>query len=637
MGKYKGILFIDFETRSEADLKSVGSHKYLTDPSTEMILVSYAFDKASAQVCEEMPREVEEAIESRDFLKIAHNAEFDMCVCKYLLKLDINPYDWHDTAYQASYYGFPRSLHNLTEYLGTTKKASQEELVLFSIPVEKASKPSEDDLFFVGSEAVWNTKETHPQEWEAFKHYALLDTEVMREAYGRMAELPSIETFCMQVTFEMNINGVPVDTRFAKRIYDMSQEYSRNAGEKALEKYGIENLRSTQQVQKALLKEGIYLKSLNAKTRLDVEHEILELRDQATGAAFSKIPKMFERVMCDGRLRGEFVGHGAHTGRWTSRGVQLQNLSRILTEASDDLSKVRDCSHLREHMRLIIGNLYGYDFTCADLSQIEARIVAWLAGCRWRQNAFENHEDIYARSAERMFGIPHVSKHDKERQYGKCAELGLGYGGGVAAIERVNPDFYHEVGEAKVAEIVSAWRSANPEICALWRTLDKAFREALKTGGCKFYLNKVRISIQFDGKTARITLPSGRALYYRDCHLVASPNGSDMVYMDYSRGGDNCGTRTKFWGGTLLENITQAIARDVLVDIMWRVKRNYPHMQAIGTVHDEVWYLTAVNPSLNKPMDAPLTLLLQEMKNPIQWAEGLVTEGDGFTDKRYIK
>lgn len=635
MKNYKRVLFIDFETRSEADLPTVGAHKYLTDPTTEMILVSYAFNDEPTRVDEFLPDFVAEAIEDDEVLKVAHNAEFDMCVCKYLLDLEIDPYKWFDTAYQAAYYGYPRSLHNLTTYLNTRKKASQEELRLFSFPVEAAAKKEPDDMFCILAPSRWNTKETHPREWEAFKQYAIMDVEVMREAYNLMPMLPEIEIFCMQVTFEMNLNGVPVDMEFARAILDRANEYSEKAGKEAFIKYGIENLRSVPQVKNALMKQGIYLKSLNAKTRLDVTHEILELRDQATGAAFSKIPKMETRVLW-GRLYGEFVGHGAHTGRWASRGVQLHNLTRILSEVSDDLTKVRDYSHLREHMRLIVGNLKGYDFTCADLAQIEARIVAYLAGCKWRIEAFKNHEDIYARSAEKMFNLKNVKKHDKERQYGKTAELGLGYGGGHMAIMQSNPVFYHEVGEAKVCEIVDAWRSANPEICEMWRLLDRAFRQALKTGSCYFYLNKIRMGILFDGSTARISLPSGRALYYRDCRLVQSDRGTDMVYTDYSRGGDAPVVRVKFWGGTLLENITQAIARDVLVDIMKRVKERYPYMQPIGTVHDEIWYISSVSYSAD-PSTAPLAMLLDEMRRPISWANGLITDGDGFTDKRYVK
>lgn len=633
MRSYKEILFIDFETRSEADLVAQGSHRYLTDDSTEMLMASVAFGDEPVRVeVGTLSDRVTQAIENPNVLKVAHNAEFDMMVCKYLLHLDVDPWDWHDTAYQASYFGYPRSLKNLAKMLNTHQKGSQEELRLFSIPVQKRTRKEPDDLFFISSPVIWNTPETHPKEWEAFINYALMDTEVMRECYKKLAPLPEIERFTMGITFEMNINGVPVDLKFARDIFNRAQAFHEDAGRIAKEKYDIDNLRSSQQVSRALMLEGVYMKSLNAKTRLGVEHEILELRDQATGAAFSKIPKIFERVCADGRLHGEFVGHGAHTGRWTSRGVQLQNFSRIVTEVSDDLTQVRDYAHLREHMRLIIGNLRGYRFTCADLSQIEARVVAWLAGSTWRMNAFRNHEDIYARSAEKMFGIPKVSKHDKERQYGKCAELGLGYGGGTNAILRVNPDFYNEVGESKVAEIVARWREANPEICQLWRKLDNAFRTALKTGSCDVALYRTALRFQYDGRTARIVLPSGRALYYKDCALVQGTNGIDMYYVDYSRGGDNPGTRTKFWGGTILENVTQAIARDVLVDIMQRVKRNYTQMEVIGTVHDEVWYLTSVGYERN-----PLANLLEEMRFPISWATGLETEGDGFTDNRYVK
>lgn len=632
MKKYKRILYIDYETRSERDILDVGSHRYLTDATTEMILVSWAFDKDETQVSETMPEGVVTAIEDPDVLKIAHNAEFDMGVCVYLLGINVDCRDWVDTAYIAAYYGYPRSLKNLTRVLNTQLKASQEELFIFAIPRERARTEAPDELFFRPTPTIWNDKTTHPADWDAFLLYAKGDVDVMREAYIRMPSLPDIEIFTMQITFEMNFNGVPFDVEFAKEIYQLSQDYSERAGVIAQEKYSIDNLRSTKQVQLALMHEGIYLGSLNVKERGGVTHEILDLRDQATGTAFSKIPTALNRICPDGRLHGEFVGHGAHTGRWSSRGVQLQNFARIKSEVCDDLSLVRNYSHLRQHMRLTIGNLKDHKFTCADLSQIEARIVAWLAQCEWRMNAFKNGEDIYARSAERMFGKPKITKDDPERQDGKCSELGFGYGGGANAILRINPDFFHAKGAAKVQQLVDTWRLANPEICRLWRKLESGFRQAMKDGMCNVMCGTTKLVFKFDGSTAAITLPSGRSLYYRSVSLVYTSRGSDLYYLDYSRGGDSPAQRIKFWGGTILENVTQAIARDILVGIMQRVKRRDERLQCIGTVHDEIWYLTHETIDIN-----PLTLLLEEMARPIEWASGLITCGEGFTHKRYIK
>ena len=379
----------------------------------------------------------------------------------------------------------------------------------------------------------------------------------------------------------------------------------------------------------ALGKEGCGLASLNKKERNGVEHDILILRDQATGSAFSKIPTAFTRLCPDGRLRGEFVGHGAHTGRWSSRGTQLQNWARILSHVDTDLSNVRDYDHLRQHMRLCLGYAEGKRFTCADLSQIEARIVAWLAGCKWRMDAFANGVDIYARSAEKMFNKREVTKDDIERQYGKCAELGFGYGGGTAAIGAIQPDFYKSIGEAKAHELVQTWRAANPEICQLWRKFERAFIEAKRTGRCDVVVGNTTLRFLYDGYTARIDLPSGRALYYRGVTAVATGMGIDLYYLDYSRGGENA-VRVKFWGGTLLENITQAIAKDILTDIMRRVKQREPRSTCIGTVHDELWY------SHDERLDV-LRVVLEEMKRPITWAYGLITDGNGFTSDRYRK
>lgn len=623
-------LFIDYETRSEEDLKLSGSHKYNMHPTTEMLLCAYAFDDEPVKVCEELPDEIFNAIEDDSILKIAHNAEFDMGVSKYVLGCDINFNDWLDSAYMAAYYGLPRSLKNVAKVLGTQQKGSQEELVLFSMPVKKGMKDGTNKLFFKPTETVWNTKETHPNEWEVFKEYAKGDVEVMREVYKRLHSLPPLEFACMQLTFEMNFNGVPIDLTLAKKIHDMSLKYAEDAGKEALEKYGIKNLKSVPQVKEALKKEGIYIASLNAKERGDTEHEILELRDRSSGLAFSKIPKVFLRICADERLRGEFKGFGAHTGRWSSVGVQMQNWARILEEVDENLTHVKNYSHLRQHMRLCIGNSPGMNFTCADESQIEARVTAWLADCKWRLTAFEEGEDIYSRSAERMFGIPKVTKGMPERHDGKCAELGFGFGGGSAAILRINASFYNKKGKAKVEELVRRWRDANPEICKLWKKLELGFRTAFKKGTDVIYCGGTRIVFQFDGKTMRISLPSGRALFYRGVHLIHHERGSDIYYTDYSDTGD--ARHVKIWGGTLTENIVQGLARDILVEVMKRMKESAPYLRIVGTVHDEIWYESRKNIAAN-----PLEMLLNEMKRPISWAAGLPLSGDGFTHHRYIK
>lgn len=618
---HSSILFLDFETRSVLNVADVGAHRYATDPTTEVTLLSYAFGSKPVRTCTSVSDEVREALEDQSVLKVAHNAEFDMAIAKYVCGVEINPMDWWDTAYQAAYFGYPRKLSHLAEILRTTRKASQEEMLLFASPVRTKRK----EIVMEDGHVKFPEPKDYPEAFERFKEYSALDVEVMRECYNKMAAIPPIEIFTMQFTFEMNFNGVPFDMEFARRVGALAEYYSTRAGIAAREKYGIQNLRSPKQVQMALYREGITLSSLNKKAREGITHEILELRDEATGSSFSKIKKAETRICPDGRLRGEFVGFGAHTGRWSSRGVQLQNFAHGADDASTDLSKVRSYDHLRQHLRLCI---YAGDernqFTCADLSQIEARIVAWLANCKWRMDAFRNDEDIYSRSAEKMFNIENVHKGMPERQMGKCAELGLGYGGGSAAIERIAPDFYREQGDEKVSNLVAVWRGANPEICRLWRDIENTFKSAMRSGIAVLQCGQAKLTFKYDGKTAAITLPSGRCLYYRGTHL----DQGAIHYLDYSRGGEHA-VRTKMWGGTLLENVTQAIARDVLVDIMQRVRARID-VQCVGSVHDEVWYIS-------RKGENTLDVLLEEMVRPIDWAPGLVTKGDGFTDFRYIK
>lgn len=630
----KRILFIDFETRSEADLSEVGAHRYNMDTTTEMLLCAYAFDNQPEQVCDYVPDEVYKAIEDNNVIKVAHNAEFDMAVCKYVLKIDITLTDWFDTAFQAAYYGLPRSLEQLAIALNTTRKASQEELKLFSVPVALAQEAPKDEFFAVATPTRWNTKETHPAQWETFRAYAGGDVAVMRECYNKMAQLPEIELLDLHQTFELNFNGFGWDVQLSHNIYNKSQEYSDAAREEAQRIYGIANLRSHQQVKKALKLEGITLESLNAKLRGGVEHPILELWDRAAGSSFSKIPTAFARICPDRRIRGEFLGRGARTGRKSAKGTQPQNFARILApdKVNESLEHVDSYDLLRQHIRLCITAQNKKQFSVADLSQIEARIVAWLANCKWRMEAFANGEDIYARSAEKMFGLSNVTKDMIERFYGKTYELALGYGGGGGvggAVDTMSHDFFVKRGAGKVQDDVSTWRSANPEIKSLWYSLQDAFVRAYKTGMHVLYVaNGVPLTFRCQNKTMRISVPSGRHFYYRGVEVTPDKYGYSLSYLDYSKGH---AVRTHFWGGKILENITQGFARDILVDIVRRVKERLPDsVLYVGTVHDEIWY----EHDASIPV---LDVVLEEMARPIEWAKGLITKGDGNTSDRYRK
>lgn len=625
------ILWIDFETRSELDVGDVGSHAYAMHRSTEMILCAYAFDDDEVQVAECLPGIVRDAIEDDSVLKVAHNAEFDMCIAKYVLGIDISYNDWFDTAYLAAYYGLPRKLAYLANVLGATQKASQEEMLFFSVPVRLAVDKNPGQWFFKPTPTVYNEGKDHPEKWHLFTKYAVGDVRTMRECKELMGTLPRIEVFVMRITFEMNFNGVSFDTKLARDIKIRAEEYEEKAGSIALEKYGIDNLRSNKQVLRALSLEGIHLTSLDKKNRGNHTHEILDLRDQSSGAAFSKIPTAFKRLCPDNRLHGEFVGFGAHTGRWSSRGTQLQNWARITDKVDESLQGVKSYSHLRMHMRLCLGHTMGQSFTFADLSQIEARIVAWGARCRWRLEAFADNEDIYARSAERIFNKPVVTRDDPERFMGKTYELALGFGGGHKSVENMSWEFYQKRGEAKVREDVKSWRYANPEIVRLWYALQDAFIQAVKVGRAECIFGSKTLVFTFNGKHASVLLPSGRCLHYRDVQTRENDFGSiDITYQSYAEKGGHA-TTSKLWGGSILENVAQGLARDVIAHIMCNVKRKYPYLFLSGTVHDEIWFNHATR-YVNALQD-----LLNEMSEPIAWAPGLVITGEGFTSDRYRK
>ena len=250
----KKILYLDFETRSELDLATCGTYRYAQHASTQMLLIAYAFDDEQVRVSRELPDEVFAAIQSPEVLKIAHNAEFDHAIAEFVLGCPSEFNMWHDTAYQAAYFGWPRKLSALADALHTHRKASTEEMYFFTQPVRV---PKRKDL------VVWNEMENFPVEAARFESYAATDVAVMRECYKKMLALPEFECKIMRLTFEMNRNGVPFDIEFARQVQLLADGYAERAGKIASDKYGVENLRSTKQVMEALQREGVRLASLN--------------------------------------------------------------------------------------------------------------------------------------------------------------------------------------------------------------------------------------------------------------------------------------------------------------------------------------------------------------------------------------
>lgn len=629
-------LFIDFETASEVDLAKVGAHRYAQHPSTRILLVSWRRDDGETHTEEEVSDELIRYILDPSIRKVAHNAEFEMCVCTYILRLPLRIQGWFDTMYQAAYYSYPQGLSRLSVALNTVRKASSEEMLMFSKPLP--AKKGDAALTFA-------TKATHPVAWAAFLEYSNTDTVALSEVFNAMPMLPDDVLDVFHMCMEMNFNGYPFDMELAERIVAKAKEYELGASEIALRKYGIENLKSAKQVQKALRERGIFLDTLNAKLRGDVSHEILDLRDNATGSSFSKISAARMRINPDGRIRGELRAGGTHTGRLAGKGVQPQNFARILSPVDPTLTNVTSYEHLKQHMRLCIKAPDEHKLLVGDLSQIEARVLSWLSGSQWLLDAFERGDDIYARNAERMFGLTNVTKDSVERQFGKIAVLSLGYGCGAKRFLTSNLAFFSRLGdgaEAAASDTVAKYRDANRPIVQLWRAVEDAFRYAMQYGVARLQTAFTTLVFEFeDQRTMRIALPSGRALYYRGVYsMQQAGKQSQLVYTNYATGAQP----VFFWGGKLVENIVQAIAADVLL-LVYKSFQTYGLLDAynitsdslsvckpILQVHDELVYLIP-----DEYAERALTTLKRVLHYDVPWAEGLPLSGEAFLDDRYTK
>ena len=658
-------LSIDLETYSSVPLAKAGAQKYIQSPDFQILLFAYSVDGAPVEIIdlargEYLPPWLVQAITSPDYIKHAYNAPFEWgCLSKFLGALP--PSQWRCTMFHGLYCGYTAGLEATGKALGLPedkKKLNTGKALIryFCVPC----KPSK-----ANGQRTRNLPHHDPAKWELFREYCRQDVVTEMEIERRLSAFPVPDFVQKQWETDLIINarGVAVDMELVDGALSLGATVRQNLMTEAMQLSGLNNPNSVAQLTEWLQEEtGEELADLRKDTvaRLLKEdnnslkvRRMLEIRQELGKTSTKKYDAIEAAVCADGRVRGLLQFYGANRpGRWAGRLVQVQNLPRTYTEPLDlarEMVQRRNLDGLRavygsvpDTLSQLIRTAFiapeGHVFIDADFSAIEARVISWLAGEQWRLEVFRTHGKIYEASASQMFGVPleHIKKGRPEyalRQKGKVAELALGYQGSTGALINMGA-LDMGIPETDLPDIVSRWREANKRIRDLWYSMDNAAIQVITQGGT-VGINSLILSREYDCNQGTdcmtITLPSGRKLYYVSPSIGQNQwDKPSIAYMGMDQ-------KTKRWkrietyGGKLVENCVQAIARDCLADTIERLEA--AGLPVIFHVHDEV--VIDITPWADN--DTMLDLVCSIMRTPISWAPDLPLNADGWVGHYFRK
>lgn len=625
-------LHLDIESYSDVDLKKYGVYPYSASPNFKMLMCSWAFDDDPVQVAVgglEIMEAFGDALTDPDVIKIAQNAAFERVCFSRWLGLPHDEFlpveEWHDTAAVAAQRGYPRSLMPLSIALGGEKKdeAGTRLINLFCVPKKE----------FNYTRAF--LPEEKPAEWIEFCEYNRQDTVTSRYVHRTLGWFPTErEQEIYRTDQRINDRGIKFDRALAEAAEEETEENYRRDGEELVRITGVSTAGALQQIRDWLATKGVDLPDMKAETieealeqnGLDPQaRRVLVLRQNLALVAVKKFGAALEAGGEDDRLRGQFMYHGAHTGRWTGRSVQLHNMPREQFEYKDEHGEKHP--DMTAMMAAVVDLLLGFsadtrtmkklvramlllDGSVVDYASIEARVIAWIFDETWALEAFRANRDIYVETA-RMMATALGRSTPFTRSEGKVAVLALGFQGAVNSLRVMGAKGRDE----ELLQIVQGWRAANSNIQDGWAEVGQAFMKGGKVG--RF------INIEADGSDRRIILPSGRAIEYHGYRTVwvDTPYGRKPAptFIDPQKG-----FRSRTYGGRLSENIVQGIARDVMADAL--VRLDHAGLRPVGHVHDEI---------LAESRD--LELVKSIMIEQPSWAPGLPIDGAGFTTYRYMK
>ena len=642
-------LSIDIETYSSVNLARSGVYRYAASPDFEILLFGYSVDGAPVQVVdlargEKLPPDILEALTDPTVTKWAFNAQFErICLSRYLgypTGQYLDPSSWHCTMVWAATLGLPLSLEGVGAVLGLEKQKLKEgkELIRYFCTQSKARDGS----------LIRHYPADAPERWELFKAYNLRDVETEMAIQQKLSKFQVTESEWRNYTLDQQINdrGIMLDRTLVTQAIRCDEQFKKTHMEQARDVTGLENPNSPVQLKAWLAEKGVDVDSLSKAAvaemleKADGEVELaLSLRQELAKSSVKKYAAMEAVVGSDDRARGLIQFYGAsRTGRYAGRLIHVQNLPQNhLPDLDTVRSLMRDGNFdavemLYDSVPMVLSELIrtafipkdGCRFFVADFSAIEARVIAWIAGERWRQEVFASGGDIYCASASQMFHVP-VEKHGVNghlRQKGKIAELALGYGGSVGALKAMGALGYG-LQEDELKPLVDAWRLSNPHITKLWWDVDRAASTCVRertttvTHGIRF---------QYQSGMLFITLPSGRRLAYVKPKMDLNRFGNESVTYE-GVGMQKKWLRLESYGPKFVENIVQATSRDILAEAMLRLDAH--GYKIVMHVHDEV--------VIEAPADASLAEISAKMSLSPAWAKGLLLRSDGYVTDFYRK
>ena len=649
------ILAIDLETYSELDIKKVGLYKYAEN--SEILLFAYAFDDEPVQVVdiiggEPLPFEVIEALQNEDVMKVAYNAAFERVVLNHHYPtMGIGePSQWFCTMVQGFTLGLPGGLDKVGKALGIEE--DKQKLATGKKLIQYFSKPCRPTK--VNGGRTRNRPQHDTEKWAMFKEYCRQDVEAERAIRKKLEKfwpIPS-ERQLWALDQRINDNGVLLDNAVIEGALQIDMEMKYQLTNEVIKITGVENPNSLPQItgwirqKQPELKFDTFDKAARAELLkrddlLPEVRKVIEIKNLLSKTSCKKYQAMKDMKCSDGRVHGMLQFYGAsRTGRWAGRGVQLHNLPQ---NHLDDLDEARNTvkttnyevlEQLYDNPADVLSQLIrtafiapaNHRFIVADFSAIEARVIAWLADEKWRMQVFANGGDIYCASASQMFHVP-VEKHGINghlRQKGKVAELACGYGGGVNALKAFGADKMGMT-QQEMEATIKQWREASPHICKLWRSVEDSVKKAIRTK--MVIVGDKGMKYKYYAPWLFIKLPSGRKLAYYKPRIEQEEGFGERITYEGAMLAGGWG-RNYTWGGKLVENLVQGIARDCLAVSMLRLaKAGY---KIVMHVHDEV--------ILEEPYGTgSLENACAIMGQAIDWAPGLLLRADGYETEYYKK
>lgn len=640
---------IDIETYSSINLARSGVYRYAESEDFEILLFAYSINGGEVNVVdlakgEKIPKEIIDDLLDDEVIKWAFNAMFErVCISKYLgFKTGryLNPSSWRCSMIWSAYMGLPLSLEGVGAVLGLEKQKlieGKDLIRYFCIPCNPTK---------ANGGRTRNLPEHDSEKWERFTEYNIRDVEAEKSIQEKLSKFPVPDSVWEEYEMDQIINdrGISIDMPFVKQAIAIDEDSSEKLRNIMQDITNLENPNSVQQMKGWLNDNGIEMDSLGKKAVSEMIENVtepyktvLELRQKLAKSSIRKYTAMENAVCSDKRARGMFQFYGANrTGRFSGRLIQLQNLPQnhmrdleqarglVSSENIDALDLLYEDipDTLSQLIRTSFIPIHGKKFIVADFSAIEARVIAWLANEKWRIDVFADGGDIYCASASQMFNIP-VEKNGINghlRQKGKIAELALGYGGSIGALKSMGAlDMGLE--EEELQPLVNVWRQSNPNITRLWWDVDRAAKICVKqktptqTHGIKFI---------YQSGMLFIVLPSGRKLAYVKPRMGENKFGGEAVTYE-GVGGTKKWERIESYGPKFVENIVQAISRDILCHAMDTLKDYY----IVAHVHDEI--------IIEAKMDESLSLVCEKMARTPKWAKGLLLSADGFECLFYQK